>query len=830
MAKKKNLTQTESNSQTPSVAASKKQAYYQSGEALKANSPAFARYIGVMQKMYAGIPYWVLTILMTVLTVLQVLDVFSMASAASAYGVLQAIPLLFALLTTVLMWITVFHAKKKSDHYYPIKGMLGKILLCFVLFIVSSLAVSFVTSGFGAYLSQAMEQIGKTSLKDVMADVAAKFEDALNTGASIGNVTFDANSSKLNSATSSITDSKLETLGMGVILGIIVMVIAILVRSIQVLKAIAASRNSVEYEEKVGDARITGKQILIYGIFGVVVALLVYLLDPMLASMKFVSTGFNFFYESMAELSFSDGQSLEFMYLSEIPEYQVVLAVPLILVALLGLVVFALVQIYRYIVLSGVFAKINASTKTGVVPKLPLAVSGVIGIVLAIFMMTNAVTWSMAFFFARLGGISVLTAIGKVMLIAVVILICSVIMLQNNNELKICYETQCKEMKKEIPAKTSKFRWTPVTALIATAGCVLAWLGACWLMNKLDLAGNVTLQVFSVMGSYDADLFGSSLMNEILYTLIQLRDQAMILISALNQMVLRGGLVVGAVAWMISRNRFYKSGFSPEATQKAGGISLILPKILLILFAVVSAVLTVAQLFIEGSWAGVLLTAITSAFDLTVLMGLTVFFLRKAKCGKAMKLFLPIVVGVVSKLAYTLIFEISLSDLLKLDNAAEQLISVIVVTLVFQLVRWLFANTYYLETNNLLPVVFYDFLLVMMMTITAGNMTGAVGKTLPELMFNEIKVLFEQLSNGGFKDNMTTIMPVLINLAVILLGLLAMLLIGVILLVRHLMNKELPGDGLSDIDHVEEDDGFMTEAERLEMEAEQAAAAAAAQA
>ncbi len=821
MAKKKNLTQNEA------AVVSKKAAYLQNGENLKSQSPAFTRYIGSMQKMYAGIPFWVITILVTVLAVLQALDVLSMATAAPIYGVLQAIPLIFVLATAVLMWRAVFHAKKKSDHYYPIKGMLGKIMLCFILFLVSAIAVSFVTSGFGSYLGLIFEKIGMSSLSDFMTEVDWKFYNAFYMGESLGDVTLDTSFTQLNSAVSAVSDGKLETLLMGVIFGLIVLVIILVVRSIQILKAIAASRNSVEYEEKVGDARITGKQMAIYGVVALVFALLVYLLDPMLSSMNFVSTGFNFLYESIATLSFTDGSKLVFMSLSEIPEQQAILSVPMVLFAMIGLVVFALVQAYRTIVLSSAFAKINASLKTGLVPKIGLKLVGIVSIVMALFMMVNGVTWCAAFFFSRVGGLSLLTAIGKVMLIAIVMLIVGTLLLKNHNEVKVCYLTQCKEQKRELPKAKKEFHWTLGKALLATAGCVVAWLGAYWLMSTLDAAGSLVLQVLSVLGSYDTDMLGGSLMNEILYTLIQLSDQAQNLISNLNQMALRAGLIVAAVAWMLSRNRFYKPGFSPEATQKLSGGSLIAPKILLILFAVVSGILTVGQLFMEGAWAAEVLTMISSAFDMMILMGLTMFFLRQARCGKAAKLLIPVAVGVVSKLLFTLLFEMSLVDILALENGVELMVSILVTTLVFQLVRWLFASTYYQETNNLIPVVVFDFLLTMMMSIVAHNISGLsvseeVSDFLPALMVELFKALAEtmQTSAGEF----TKILPLLINLVVIALGVISMLLIGVILLVRNLKAEKIPGDELCDLDHVDDEGVFYTEAELLEMQEAEAAA------
>lgn len=820
MAKKnqKNLTQTEEPSQNAGAAAvSKKEAYYQNGEAMKAKSPAFSRYIGVMQKVYAGIPFWVLTILVTVLAVLQGLDVISMASAAPVYGVLQAIPFVFVVMTAVLMWRTVFHAKRKSDAYYPIKGILGKMLLCFALFWISSVAVSFVTSGFGSYLSLILEEIHETSFQTVMENVELKFSEALKAGASIGDVDFSVGFSQLNSATSSLTDSKLETLGIGVIFGLIVVLIILFVRGIQVLKAVAASRNSVEYGEKVGDAKITGKQMIAYGVVGVVVALLVYLLDPMLASMNFVSTGFNFIYESLASLTFGDGSKLTFMLLSEVPEYQVILAVPMVLIAMIGLVVFALFQAYRYVALSGTFAKINASTNTGLVPKLRLTALGVVGIVLSILMMSNGITWSCSFLFARVGGISVLTAIGKVVLIGVVILMFSMILLKNSNELQVCHETQCRELGKEIPAKKKEFSWTIGRAVLAIAACAVAWLGAHWLMSAMDSAASLVMQIFPVMGSYDLSSFGGSLMNEILYTLIQLSSQIMVLFSSVNQLVLRVGLIVAAVAWIISRNRFYKIGFSPEATQKASGGSLIAPKILLYVFAVISIILTVGQLFNEGAWAGELLTLIGSAFDMAILMGLSMFFLRKTKCGKVLKLLVPVAVGVCAELVYTLLFE--MQDIWGSEVAIGVIVSIVVTTVVFQLVRWLFASTYYSETNNLFPIVFFDFLLTMMMSIVASNISGLavseeVSEFLPALMVELIRAIVEVFQQSG-EEVLMTVLPLLINLAVIVIGLLAMLLIGVILLVRNLKANAIPGDDLCDLDHEDDEGEYVTEAEAL---------------
>ncbi len=836
MAKKK-VNQTEPQT-VPSEQASKNRAYYEHGEAMKAKSPAFARYVGVLQKMYAGIPFWVLTILMTVITVLQCLDVISMFTIAPAYGAVQAIPFVFVLATTVLMWYSVFHAKRKSDSYYPIRGMMAAIFGCFALFLVSTVAVSFITSGFGSYLGTLFERISETSIGDVMDDFNAKFSDAIAYGSKLGQLDLGVNYEALKSASTAVSEEWYNTLLIALIFGAIVMVIILAVRSILILKAIANSRNSIEYSEKVGDAKITGKQYIIYGIISLVCALLVFLLDPLLNTMNWITTGFKFTYEALSNLTFGDGITTEFLAPSaEAQEYLEILSIPMIFVAMIGLLVFAAFQIYRMICLFGVASKVDASIKTGLVPKLRLTTLGVLSVILAVLTLSNGITWSCAFFFSRLGGISLLTAIGKVILIGIVILMVGIVVLKNKNELSVCYMTQCKERGEQIAVKNAnvKKQWSLGAALLATVGAIVAWLAAQWLMSTVDSFGGLVIQILPFMGSYDLNVFGGGLMNELLYTINELGDQVNLICSSINQLVLRAGLVVAAVVWMTSRCRFYKSGFSPDATQKLSGGSLIAPKIFLYIFSVITAILVFAQLLLEGAWAGELLGLIGSVFDMTVLLALSMFFLRKAKCSKLVKILVPTAVGVISRLVYTFFFEldVSLADLFKMEGGADIFVTILVSVLVFQVIRWLFATTYYVETNNLIPVVFFDFLMVMMMNFVVTNLTGSLiaeGSIMiaPAVIVELIKALvevFKTVDGEAVAELLKTLVPYLVDLFVIVIGVASMLAIGVILLVRNLKAENLPGDELCDLDHVEDEDEFLTEAEMLARQEAEAAKA-----
>ena len=838
MAKKK-LNQAEPNTQTATAdKGAKSRAYYEHGEAMKAQSPAFARYIGVLQKMYAGIPFWVLTILMTVITVLQALDVISMFTIAPAYGAVQAFPFIFVAATTVLMWYSVFHAKRKSDNYYPVRGMLAAIFGCFVLFLISSVSVSFITSGFGSYIGTFFERISETSVGEVMADFSAKFSDAIAYGSKLGALDLGINYEALKPASSAISEEWYNTLLIALIFGAIVMVIILAVRSIMILKAIANSRNSVEYSEKVGDAKITGKQYIIYGIISFVCAILVFLLNPLLNTMNWITTGFKFTYEALSNLTFGDGLNAEFLAPgAEAQEYLEVLSIPMIFVAMIGLLAFAAFQVYRMIVLFGVAAKVDGSVKTGLVPNIRLASLGVLSVVLSVLTLSNGITWCCAFFFSRIGGISLLTAIGKVLLIGVVILMVGILALKNKNELTVCYMTQCKERgeQSDVKVENENKQWSIGVAALATVGVVVAWFAAHWLMNTVDSFGGLVLQILPFMGSYDLNVFGGGLMNELLYTLNELGDQANLIFANINQIVLRAGLVVAAVVWMTSRCRFYKSGYSPDATQKVSGASLIAPKVFLYIFSVITAILVFAQLLLEGAWAGEVLGLVGSLFDMTVLLALPMFFFRKAKLGKLAKILIPTAIGVVTALAYTFLFELdlSLAELFKLEGGVKLFVTILVSVLVFQTIRWLFATTYYVESNNLIPVVFFDFLMVMMMNFVVTNLTGSLiaegaVAVAPAVIFELIKALaetFKALGGDAAAEAALALIPYLVDLVVVVIGVASMLAIAVILLVRNLKAETLPGDELCDLDHVEEEDEFLTEAEMLARQEAEAAKA-----
>jgi hypothetical protein len=145
------------------------------------------------------------------------------------------------------------------------------------------------------------------------------------------------------------------------------------------------------------------------------------------------------------------------------------------------------------------------------------------------------------------------------------------------------------------------------------------------------------------------------------------------------------------------------------------------------------------------------------------------------------------------------------------------LVLILVVTVVYQIIRWLYATTYYLETNNLIPVIFFDFLLSMMIAVVAGNASNpALSPEMSEhslpMVISLIKSMSEAMSaasGAAFKELMLSIMPSLINLAVIAVGILAMLVYGVILFVRHLRADEIPADELSDFNHVEDEAEFV---------------------
>ena len=69
------------------------------------------------------------------------------------------------------------------------------------------------------------------------------------------------------------------------------------------------------------------------------------------------------------------------------------------------------------------------------------------------------------------------------------------------------------------------------------------------------------------------------------------------------------------------------------------------------------------------------------------------------------------------------------------------------------------------------------------------------------------------------------LIPYLVDLVVVVIGVASMLAIAVILLVRNLKAETLPGDELCDLDHVEEEDEFLTEAEMLARQEAEAAKA-----
>jgi hypothetical protein len=197
------------------------------------------------------------------------------------------------------------------------------------------------------------------------------------------------------------------------------------------------------------------------------------------------------------------------------------------------------------------------------------------------------------------------------------------------------------------------------------------------------------------------------------------------------------------------------------------------------------------------------------------------------------KILVPTAIGVISKLIHIFAFELeySVGYYFESEEGRNLIISLIVVTLVFQLVRWLFATTYYLETNNLIPVVLFDFLLAMMMSIVASNLSGfavieGAENFLPVLMVELVKALIETVKAAGdvaFKELLPSVMPMLINLCVIMLGILAMLLIGLILTIRNLKAEKIPGDDLCDIDHEDDEGIFLTEAEILAQQEAEAA-------
>lgn len=794
-----------------------KSAYYQNGAALKEKSPAFRRYIGSVQKLYAGIPFWVLTILMSALAVLQILDVVGMASMNVTYGLLQAVPLLFVLATAALMWTAAFHSKKTSDSYFPIKGMLPMILGGFVLFVISSIAVSFVTGGFGSYLGMTMEEINEKTLPVVIEEIGLKFKDVIQNGGTLGKVTIEAASNQLNSAHSGISDGKLDTLRIGLVFGFIVFLIILAVRAFQVLRAVAISRNSIEYGEKVGEAKITLKQVIIYAVVGLIMALLFFLLDPMLGSMNYVSTGFNLFYDSLAKITFSDMTKAEIMSLTEVPEYQMILSIPMVLIALIGLAVFALVQIYRYIVLVSSAMKLENAANTGKLPLIRFGGVGVVSIALSILMMTNGITWCCSFFFSRVGGMSVLTAVAKLMLIAVVILIAGTLMLKYNNELLVCYNTQCKELGTAPVAEKASKKWSALKLAGAVAICVACVAVANAVMSALDSASSLVIQIFTTMGSYDLGDFGGGLMNEILYTIVTLNEEVMLLAGNVNQIVLRGGAVVAMIALILAYNRFYKAGFSSEATQKARGWSLLPAKILMGIFAVIAAILIIGQLMVRGSWAKELLTLVDSVYVMVAFLALPMFFLRKAEIGKLGKLIYSFVVGAIFAAVACANYFMSATTMMETPEGMSLVVLILVVTAVFQIIRWLYATTYYLETNNLVPVIFFDFLLAMMIAVVAGNASNPALS--PEMSVHSLPMVvsliqslsesMSQASGAAMKDLMLSIMPSLINLAVIALGVVAMLVYGVVLFVRNMKSDEIPSDELSDFNHVEDEAEFV---------------------
>ncbi len=837
MAKKKlNQTETETCA-TASVKESKRSAYYARGAELKEQSPAFSRYIGIFQKLYSSVAFWALTILVTIIVALQALDVFSMFTVAPAYGLLQMVPFLFVTATAVLMWFAAFHSKRKSDSYYPVRGLLKGMIASFALFLLSSIAISFVTSGFGSYLGSLLARIGDTSLGEVLSDFGEKFSDALEGGKNLGGLTIEVGDEDLKPVFIPMVEEWWDTLIVSLIFGVVIMLLLLAIRSIRILKAVSASKNSVEYEEKVGDTKIKKKQYITYGIISFVLAALLFLLDPLLKTMSTVTTAFKFAFSATTNVVFGDGTAVDFMAPgSEAQMYLDILSTPLILVALAGLLIFAVVYIYRFIKLFTFASRLDRSAVSGNVPQSRLGGLGVVSIVLSVLMLSNGITWCSSFFFSRVGGISLLTAIGKVLLIGVVILMVGFFTLKNKNEVDVCHRTQRKERGEDIEIiekKTAK-DWSGWVALAATVGCVLGWIVLQRLMVFMDSFGRLTMQILPFMGSYDLNIFGGGLMNELLFTINELSDKMLLIFSNINQLVLSVGVIVALTAWILSRCRFYKAGYNSDAMESLRGRSLIAPKILLYIFSAVAAILTVSQLFIEGSWAGTLVEALTSAFDMMFILVMSMFFMRKARCRKITKLVMPVVIGVGAKLIYTFFFELGmpLSDLLSMQGGVGVLVSILVCTLVFQLIRWLFATTYYLETNNLIPVIFFDFMLAMMMNIAISGIAGTlVGEQAaiagPAWLFEATKALIGVfgVDAPAFGEVMDLAMPLLLNIVLFLFAMISMLAIGVILLVRILKAQTIPGDELCDLDHVDDEREFLTEAEMLERQEAEAAKA-----
>ena len=821
---KKNLNQTETN------------AVNDRGAAMKEKSPAFARYVGVFQKIYASVPFWALSILVTVIAVLQMLDVISMFSIEPVYGVLQIIPFLAVMGTAALMWFSAFHAKCKSDCYYPVRGVLLGMIASFTLFLISSIAISFVTSGFGAYLGALFVRIKETSLGEVISDFSAKFSDALAYGERFGGLDLQVGHDALKPAASAVVEEWWETLIVSLIFGAIVMLLFLAIRGIRILKVVAAARNSVEYSEKVSDAIGKKKQYIIYGIISFVLAALLFLLDPLLKTVNFVTTAFKFTFSAITGVIFGDGTVVEFMAPgSEAQTYLELLSIPLILVALVGLLVFAVFQIFRIVKFLTAALRVDRSMKNGTVPYIRLTGFGVVSIVLAVLMMSNGITWCASFFFSRVGGISLLTAIGKVLLIAVVILMVGILALKNGNELEICHRTQRKENGENIDIIEKKVAktWSKGAVFAAIVGCVVVWGVAQQLMSVMDSFGHMTMQILPFMGSYDLNMFGGGLMNELLFTINELGDKMLLIFANMNQLVLRVGLAVAAIAWILSRCRFYKAGYTPDATQKLTGGALIAPKVVMYIFSAIAAILCISRLFMEGSWMELVLAAISSAFDLTVLLILTVFFMRKGSFGKTAKLWIPVAVGTCASFIYTILFGLGmpLTQLLGIKGGVGVLVTVMACTLVFQVIRWLFANAYYQETNNLLPVVFFDFMMAMMMNFLIVSWVGTsithdVHTVGAAWVLDAIKSAFEVFgaTEVGTGEVLQKIMPMLLNSVLILLALAAMLAIGIILLIRNMKAEKLPSDELCDLDH-EEDEEFVTEAEALARQEAEAAKA-----
>ncbi len=837
MAKKK-LNQTDTDTcATEEMKESKRSAYYARGAELKEQSQAFSRYIGIFQKLYSSVAFWALAILVTVIVALQALDVFSMFTVAPAYGLLQMVPFAFVTVTAVMMWFAAFHAKRKSDSYYPVRGLLTGMVGSFALFLISSIAISFVTSGFGSYLASVTERIGETSLSEVFRDFGAKFSEALEYGKNLGDMTLKFDAPALKSAYVPVVEEWWDTLIVSLIFGAIIMVLLLAIRSIRILKAVSASKNSVEYGEKVGDAKIKKKQYIIYGAVSFVLAALLFLLDPLLKTMSTVTTAFKVTFSSTVNVIFGDGFAAEFAAPgSDGQVYLNLLATPLVLVALVGLLVFAVFYAYRLIKLFSLTRRVNRSAVNGEIPHVRLGAFSVISIVLSVLMLSNGITWCSSFFFSRVGGISLLTAIGKVLLIGVVILMVGFFTLKNRNEIEVCHRTQRKERGEDIEIIEKKVAkdWSGWAALAATVGCVLGWIVIQRLMLFMDSYGRLTMQILPFMGSYDMNVFGGGLMNELLYTVNKLSDKMLLIFSNINQLVLSSGVIVALTAWIISRCRFYKAGFSPDATQKLEGRSLTAPKILLYVFSAIAVILTVSQLFIEGSWAGTLGEALSSAFDMMFILVMSTFFMRKARCRKTAKILVPVAIGVVATLLYTFLFELGmpLSDMMSMQGGVGFLVSILVCTLVFQLIRWLFATTYYLETNNLIPVIFFDFMLAMMMNIAISGITGTlIGEQTvvvgPAWLFEATKALIGVLGVDApaIGEVMSLAMPLLLNIVFFLFAMISMLAIGVILLVRNLKAEKLPGDDLCDLDHVDDEKEFLTEAEMIARQEAEAAKA-----